>query len=232
MEKHRLQKDDLVRLVLTMADDILAQAASLGDLDAKIGDGDLGVTLTLGFQAVKATLADTTGLSLQDVLSKCAVAFADNAASTFGTLMATMFMSAAKVLGEQSSIGPREGAEMLRAAASGVQKRGKAELGDKTVLDALIPATQAFEEATRQDTALLECVEAALSEAEQGAERTIRMRARTGRSEWLGERTVGVKDPGAAALVVLLRAATRFIRSEICADRPVEGSEQFGSEYA
>jgi dihydroxyacetone kinase phosphoprotein-dependent L subunit len=212
MTDKRIRKDDLVQLILAIADDMISESESLGDLDAQIGDGDLGVTLTLGFQAIKEALEDTKDLDLRGVLSRSGMAFADHAASTFGTLMATMFMGAARVVKGKEAIGPQEGAEMLRAAADGVKKRGKAELGDKTVLDALVPAAGAFEQAAARDESLLQCVEAAVAAAERGAAATVGMRARAGRSGWLGDRTVGVKDPGAAAFVVLMQTVADFMR--------------------
>jgi dihydroxyacetone kinase phosphoprotein-dependent L subunit len=209
--KERLTKQEVVELLFAVADDTIAASDTLRDLDAQIGDGDLGVTMTLGFRAIKLALEDVADADLRAVFSKCATAFADNAASTFGTLMATMFLGAARVVKGKEAIGPTEGAEALRAAANGVQQRGKAELGDKTVLDALFPAANAFEQAASQGLPLAQCMEAALLAAEQGAEQTVNMRARAGRSGWLGDRTVGVKDPGAAALVLLLQSAVRFV---------------------
>jgi dihydroxyacetone kinase len=101
---------------------------------------------------------------------------------------------------------------MLQAAVEGVEQRGKAHLGDKTMLDALIPASQALNKAAAEGKMLPDCMGAALEAAKVGAEETKKLRSKAGRSEWMGDRTIGVKDAGAAAMVILLEAATGFIK--------------------
>lgn len=210
--QEKLSREALVRLIFNLADDVIAAKDRLTELDAVIGDGDLGVTMTLGFNAVKASLEPLNPNRLQEVLRVAGMAFADKAASTFGTLVSTMFMKAGDAVKDQEAIGAAEVAAMLEAAANGVQKRGKAKLGDKTVLDALIPAAEAARLATEEGRTLSYCIEAALAAAQAGAENTVAMRSQAGRSIWFGDRTVGVKDPGAAALVVMLQSVARSIR--------------------
>lgn len=209
--KEMLSKDDLVQLILTLAEDVIASKDQLTELDSAIGDGDLGVTMTLGFRAIQDALKESQDLDLQGVLSKCGMAFADHAASTFGALMSTMFSRAGRAVKGLENIGAAEAAAMLRSAVEGVQQRGKAAPGDKTVLDAMIPASQAFDQAASSGQSLPACLATALQAAQQGAEATIGMRSHAGRSGWLGERTVGVKDPGAAAFVIILESACKFV---------------------
>jgi len=208
-----ITKDDLVKLIQAMAEDMIAAKDILNELDGAIGDGDLGITMTLGFQAIRKQLSTCQYEDMQSVLSDCGMAFADNAASTFGALMATMFTRAARIMKEKTAIGPEEGAAILKAAMEGVQKRGGAALGDKTILDALIPASEAFEKSSLSSQSLLTCLEAGLKAAQIGVEQTTQMRAKAGRSGWLGDRTVGARDPGAAAFVMLLESATNFIKN-------------------
>jgi len=211
--KENLTKEDLIQLILALAKDVIAVKDQLTELDAVIGDGDLGVTMTLGFNAVKESLGNANPSSPQEVLKASGMAFADKAASTFGTLVAAMLMRAAEVIKGKDLIGAVEVALMLRAAAEGVQRRGKAKLGDKTVLDALFPAAEAAEKAAIAGKTLSDCLDAALAAAKQGAENTVNMRSQAGRSSWFGDRTVGVKDPGAAALVIMLESVARGARS-------------------
>ena len=211
--KEKISKEELVQLILTLANDVIAAKDQLTDLDAVIGDGDLGVTMTLGFNAVKESLGRTNPSNPQEVLKAGGMAFADNAASTFGTLVSAMFMRAGGAVKDKEAIGAAEIAAMVRAAAEGVQRRGKAKLGDKTVLDALFPAAEAAEQAVKEGKTLSDCLDAALAAAKQGAENTVNMRAQAGRSSWFGDRTVGVKDPGAAALVIMLESLARSVRS-------------------
>jgi dihydroxyacetone kinase phosphoprotein-dependent L subunit len=211
--KERLSAQELSQLILTLADVLIAAKDQLTDLDAVIGDGDLGVTMTLGFNAVKESLGSLNPNSLQEVLRAAGMAFADKAASTFGTLVSAMFMRAGDAVKGKESIEGADVAAMLRAAAEGVQRRGKAKLGDKTVLDALFPAAEAAEQAVKQGKTLLDCLDAALAAAKRGAENTVNMRSQAGRSSWFADRTVGVKDPGAAALVIMLESVVRSVRS-------------------
>ncbi|MGD0805358.1 MAG: dihydroxyacetone kinase subunit DhaL [Candidatus Bathyarchaeia archaeon] len=211
--KTTLTKDDLVALLNMVSDEMIASKEQLCELDSVIGDGDLGVTVTLGFNAVKKTLQGAGSQDIQGVLTSCGVAFADNAASTFGALMSTMMIRAGRAVKEKNQIGQAEAIMMIRAAVEGVEYRGKAHIGDKTLLDALVPASQAFDKAAGEGFSLPDCMQAALEAARKGAEETTKLRSKAGRSEWLGDRTIGAKDPGAAAIVVLLEAATSFIKN-------------------
>ena len=98
MAKDRLTKDELIQLILAMADDVVAAKDQLTELDSVIGDGDLGVTMTLGFNEVKNKLSNPSALRLEQVLKNAGMAFADKAASTFGTLVSTMFMKAGEAM--------------------------------------------------------------------------------------------------------------------------------------
>ncbi len=210
--KNTLAKEDLAALILHVSDQMIASKDQLGELDAIIGDGDLGVTVTLGFTAVKRSVQTGGHADMQALLSGCGVAFADNAASTFGALMSTMFTRSGRAIKGMERIGPAELAAMLRAATEGVEQRGKAHLGDKTMLDALIPASQALEKAAAEGNTLSQCMDAALDAARRGAEETTKLRSKAGRSEWMGDRTIGVKDAGATAMVMLIEAATQYIK--------------------
>ncbi len=207
----RIAKGELGQLILDLASDMIAAKDNLNTLDGAIGDGDLGITMTLGFKAIEQQINARPYEDMQALLADCGTAFADHAASTFGALMATMFNRAARVMKGKTTIGPKEGAAILKAAAEGVQKRGGANLGDKTILDALIPAADAFEQASVAGQPLPACFEAALNAAQAGAEATMQLRSRAGRAGWLGDRTVGARDPGAAAFVLMLESARNFI---------------------
>lgn len=184
--KEELSREELIQLILTLANDVITAKGQLTDLDALIGDGDLGVTMTLGFNAVKESLGSLNPSSLQEVLRAAGMAFADKAASTFGTLVSAMFMRAGDAVKGRDAIKGADVAAMLRAAAEQAVKDGKT---------------------------LLDCLDAALEVAKQGAENTVNMRSQAGRSSWFGDRTVGTKDPGAAALVIMLESVVRSVRS-------------------
>jgi len=141
--KQTLTQPDVLAALRKQAEDLTARADDLRELDAAIGDGDLGITVTIGFQAVCETLLGIEGADLSTLLMRSGMAFNRKAASTFGALYATMMMRAARVAKGVEAIGASEFGAMLSAAVEGVQERGKAQRGDKTMLDALIPAAEA-----------------------------------------------------------------------------------------
>jgi len=209
--KTTLTKEALSELLLAVSDAMIESKEKLGELDSVIGDGDLGVTVFLGFNAVKKSVNEGNYGDIQGLLQGCGMAFAENAASTFGAVMSTMFLRAGRVVKGKTKIEVADAASMLQAAVEGVQQRGKAKQGDKTLLDALIPASQALTEAASMGLSLPECMNAALNEAKIGAETAIMLKSRAGRSEWMGDRTIGVRDAGAEAMVILLETTTNFI---------------------
>ena len=206
-----LTRDGLADLITYVSEAMMASKDSLCELDSIIGDGDLGVTCTLGFGAVKKCAQTGGQADVQALLLGCGMAFADNAASTFGSLMSTMFIRAGRAVKGKTEIWPSEAAAMLQSAVEGIEQRGKAQLGDKTMLDSLIPASLALTKAAAEGHTLPDCLAAACDAAKAGAEETISLRSRAGRSEWMGDRTVGVKDAGAVAVVLLIEAAQRFV---------------------
>jgi phosphoenolpyruvate---glycerone phosphotransferase subunit DhaL len=211
--KATLTTADISAALLKMADDVTAQAEALRELDAAIGDGDLGITMTIGFQAVREALPALAGGDIGTLLMKSGMAFNRKAASTFGALYATMMMSAAKVSKGLATVGLAEVAAMFAAAAAGVRERGKANLGDKTLLDALIPAAETLAAAQAEGATLAAALDRAASAAEQGAVATKQLKSRMGRSSWFAERTQGIQDPGATAIAMMVRSLSAFVQA-------------------
>lgn len=211
--KDVLYAADIRGMLLKLGEDIERAQDELTRLDSAIGDGDLGMTLCIGFREIRKLLDSSGEMSISDTLVKSAEAFSEKAASTFGTLLTAMLSKAGKAAAGCDCVDAAQAGKMLRAAVEIVQKRGKAQLGDKTLLDALIPAAEAVEEAAGQGKSLPQAAEAAVEAAARGAEATVSMKARTGRSGYLGERTVGQKDPGAAAVVIILKSFQDYGRA-------------------
>lgn len=209
--KRSLGRDDLVAALYKMADDLTAQAEQLRELDAAIGDGDLGITVTLGFAAFTEALESFADQDIATILMRAGMAFNRKAASTFGALFATMAMRAAREAKGIEEIGVPELARMLAAAAEGVRERGKADVGDKTMLDALVPAAEALQKAVEEGLALDEALVRAVRAAEQGVQATIEMKSKAGRASWFAERTQGVQDPGATAVLMMLRSLHEYV---------------------
>src|ERR1700730_1323610 len=159
----------------SVADDIIAAQAELNSLDAVAGDGDLGLTMTTAAEAVKALLPELEGLDLAAALKRCGAELARNAPSPSGTLFATAFLRAGTATAQDSASGEAPVATLARlvtAAVEGIQQRGKAKPGDKTLLDALIPASEALVRASDLALDLQVALQQAADAARTGAEET------------------------------------------------------------
>lgn len=211
--KEKLAGADVAAALEKMAQDMAGQAEQLRQLDAAIGDGDLGITMTIGFEALVGELRQLAGSDVSTLLMKSGMAFNRKAASTFGALFATMMMGAAKAIKGKEEIGTPELAGMLAAAAEGVKARGKAQVGDKTLLDALVPAAEELKAAAEAGAALPDALQRATKAAETGMLATAGMKSKVGRASWFAERTEGVQDPGATAVYLMLRSLTEFVQN-------------------
>jgi len=177
----------------------------LTELDQAVGDGDLGVTAIKLAEALE-TAADPGGADLGKFLAQTGMALNRAAPSTMGTLMATALMQAGKKVVGKDSLSAADLAQLLGAATEGVRTRGKANLGDKTLLDALQPASDAFSSALSEGKSLPAAAEAMLAAARDGRDRVTPLRNRVGRASWLGERSEGKVDPGCGFAVIVLGA--------------------------
>jgi dihydroxyacetone kinase len=183
-----------------------SQSEYLTSLDQAVGDGDLGITLSkiaaaLSEYAVTAPVDD-----LGKFLANAGMAANRVGSSTMGTLLATALMRAGKEVKGQSELTQANLVAMLNAADVGMQERGKASLGDKTVIDALHPAAEAFTAAISSGAGLKEAGLKMVAAAKAGRDAVTPLRSRIGRAAWVGGRTVGQVDPGCATLVIILQA--------------------------
>jgi dihydroxyacetone kinase len=185
---------------------LVAQEAYLTSLDQQMGDGDLGITLSkigLALQEFAATtpVEDDIG----KWLGRAGMAANKAGSSSFGTLLATALMRGGKAVTGKVALTGEDLAAMFAAADAGVQERGKAQPGDKTVIDAMHPAAEAFISAIHAGQTLRAAGQSALAAAEAGRDSVTPLRSRIGRASWVGERTEGKVDPGCEAFVVMLR---------------------------
>jgi dihydroxyacetone kinase-like protein len=194
---------DVAGAVRAIAAVVAEHRVELIQLDRAIGDGDHGENLDRGFKAVVAKLDESTPDTPGGVLKLVATTLISKVGGAAGPLYGTAFLRAATAVGDVTDLGPAEVLEGLRAALGGVVARGKAEVGDKTMVDALDPAVQAAEKAGDSVAGLLA---AAADAAAVGAESTVPLVARKGRASYLGERSAGHLDPGARSTTLLLRS--------------------------
>jgi dihydroxyacetone kinase phosphoprotein-dependent L subunit len=205
--------DEVLGIFKTISKEVVPQADTLRELDAKIGDGDLGITVTRGMEAVIAGLKELEGTPVSNQLARSGMAFNRAAASTFGVLFATAMMRGGAAVKDREDVGASDVAAIGQAAMKGLMDRGKAKIGDKTLLDALAPAIEAFDKANAAGKSLREATGAAVAACETGTTATIEMQSRVSRAGWMGERSIGVQDPGATAVLFMLQAAQSWVNA-------------------
>jgi dihydroxyacetone kinase-like protein len=182
----------------------------LTKLDSEIGDGDHGNNMHRGFQAALERIDGADPSSPADALKAVSMALVSKVGGAAGPLYGTAFLRASSALQEKEEVSAEDAAEALEAALGGVKQRGKAELGDKTIVDALEPAVEAAKEAASNGS-VAEVFRAAADAAKEGAESTVPLTARKGRASYLGARAEGHQDPGATSTYFLLDAAARAL---------------------
>lgn len=180
---------------------------TLTELDAAIGDADHGANMDRGMTAVLAMLDAEAPGTPADLLKRTGMTLVGKVGGASGPLYGTAFLRMAAAAGGADVLDAQGFAKVLRAGLDGVVARGKAEAGDKTMVDALAPAVDALDGALGAGQPLGEAVRAAVRAAEQGRDATIPLVARKGRASYLGERSAGHQDPGATSVTLLLTAA-------------------------
>jgi len=206
MSNLQLSGLDLCGVFEAMAHDMKAHLEELRDLDAALGDGDLGITMELA----SAVLGDAKDAGPADDVGALLVGLGlrinKASPSTFGTLLASAFISAGAAVRGKPAVGAEDLTTMGSAAIEGIKRRGKAEVGDKTMLDSLVPAVEAYEDELNKGAELAQALQAAVAASERGMLATSAMTARHGRGSWRREESVGVRDGGATALHYLIQS--------------------------
>ncbi len=212
MAHETLRAEELIGLFQSWRDLFAAERDFLIALDGKVGDSDLGITMAKSFAAAAEVVsAEGAGAGLSKLLRAAGAIMAKTAPSTMGTLTATGFLRGSKALEGKDAIGTAEAAAFWRAYATGVAERGKAKLGDKTLLDVLDPVAGVLESQAAAGAALSPAMKAAAAEAEAALERTKTMLAQHGKAAAFQEKTVGLQDAGATVGMMLVRRMSAFI---------------------
>ena len=196
------------RWIELAAADVAQQRDYLVDLDRAIGDGDHGENMDRGFKAALEALGQAQPASVAEVLKTVAKTLMSTVGGAAGPLYGTAFLRASKAAGEGDLDGAGVAA-VIAGALDGIQARGKATTGEKTMVDAWTPALEAARAAAESGSDPAAVLEAAATAAEAGAAATEPMRATKGRASYLGERSIGHLDPGAVSTSLILRAAVR-----------------------
>lgn len=201
-----IQGSDVVAAVLRASQMLVDQADYLTSLDQAMGDGDLGITMgKIGTAMLDYANATEIG-DIGRYLYQLGTVMNRAAPSTMGTLLAGGLMDAGKAVRNKTALEPADVVAIFQAVDAGIRSRGRANLGDKTIVDALHPASEAFAAAVQHGATLEEAAGAALAAAKAGRDRVTPLRSKVGRASWVGERTEGKVDAGCAMAVLLLQA--------------------------
>jgi len=210
--KDAVSAQDVLRWLNALQKVFAENRQQLTDLDAAVGDGDFGISLDRGFTAVQAELSANPPADLRAVFQKVANVLIKTMGGSSGPLFGTFFLRAGAACAEKSELAPADVVALFQAGVDGLQQRGKATLGDKTMMDAWLPAVDAMRGALEAGSGLTEILERGAAAAEAGVQATIKMQARKGRGSYLGERSIGHQDAGATATYMLFKAAQEVWR--------------------
>lgn len=201
-----MTKEQIVKWLQAIGHVMEANKEFLTQLDAAIGDADHGINMERGFKKVNSQLSTVADKDIGSIFKSTGMALISSVGGASGPLYGTLFLRAGTVASGKHELNTTELAGVLKAGLSGVIERGKAQVGDKTMVDALTPAVKAFEQAAEDGVGIAEALGQTVAAAEQGMKDTISLIARKGRASYLGERAIGHQDPGATSVYLIIKA--------------------------
>ena len=206
-----VNRDNLIAWIEALAQVYAENKQYLTQLDSAIGDADHGINMDRGFTAVKADLAKTNPQDVSAVLKTAAMSLIRTVGGASGPLYGTFFMRASAVCANKTELNEADVVAMFEAGLEGILQRGKAELNDKTMVDAQTPALNAMKQALADGADLKTILQKGTAAAEEGMKNTIPLQARKGRASYLGERSIGHQDPGATSSYLMLKTAADIL---------------------
>lgn len=202
-----ITRDDTLNWVKSIASVIGENSAYLTQLDAAIGDADHGANMDRGFKAVMNKMPEISDKDIGTIFKTVGMTLISTVGGAGGPLYGTFFLQIGMKTAGKMELSLADWSEALDAALNGVIMRGKAELGDKTMVDALTPATAALRQSISESQPINKALDLSAEAAKKGMEGTIPLVARKGRASYLGERSAGHQDPGATSSFLILKAA-------------------------
>ena len=203
-----ISRDQFVMWIKSFADVIAENKEYLTELDSAIGDADHGINMNRGFQAVLTKLPAFANQDIGSISKNVGMVLISTVGGASGPLYGTFFIQVGKETAGKLELTLNDWVIALESAVNGVMLRGKANLGDKTMLDSLIPGLNALKECSVAGTSMADALSASEKAAEQGMLSTIPVIAKKGRASYLGERSAGTQDPGATSSYLLLKTAS------------------------
>jgi dihydroxyacetone kinase-like protein len=201
-----LTREQVIRWLNIAGKSLEVNKEALNQLDAAIGDAEHGINMDRGFQKVISQLSSSAEKDIEGIFKSTGMSLISSVGGASGQLYGSFFLKAATAVPGKQELNEDELLAVLRAGLKGVVDRGKAQQGDKTMIDTLIPSVEAFESMIQKGNSMTESLKQAVVAAEKGMEDTIPMVARKGRASYLGERSIGHQDPGATSMYLILKA--------------------------
>jgi dihydroxyacetone kinase-like protein len=205
--RRSLSYEDVLAWVKAYASTIAENKEHLTRLDSAIGDADHGINIDRGMQAALAKLDGVEAADVGALLKTVGMTLVSTVGGAGGPLYGTLFLQMGTATAGKQELEPDDWRAALEAGLAGVQMRGKAEAGDKTMVDALIPGKDAFAQALSEGADFADALRRSATAAEEGMRATVPLVARKGRASYLGERSAGHQDPGATSSYLLLKIA-------------------------
>ena len=207
-------KQQILDWLQAVAQTIAENKDYLTELDAAIGDADHGINMNRGFQKVITQLPQVKTKDIGSILKTVSMTLISSIGGASGPLYGTFFLRASTAVVGKEELTAAELVNLLQAGVAGIMQRGKANLGEKTMLDALSPAVESFTAEVEKGSTIVDAFEQAVQAAQTGMERTIPLIAKKGRASYLGERSIGHQDPGATSSYLILKTLLETITSE------------------
>ncbi len=207
-------KEQILRWLEKTAAVLAENKTYLTELDSAIGDADHGINMDRGFRKVAEKLPTVADQDIGSILRTTGMTLISSVGGASGPLYGTFYMRCGMAVSAREQLDSNELLEMLKAGVAGVVQRGRAEPGDKTMIDAWTPALAAYEVAQENGADLRSALRSAVDACEQGMKDTIPIQARKGRASYLGERSIGHQDPGATSTYLILNALLETIEDD------------------
>ncbi|MEQ8153703.1 MAG: dihydroxyacetone kinase subunit DhaL [Clostridiaceae bacterium] len=200
----RIDTEKVIEILQKVCEKVKEKKGQLTEMDSVTGDGDLGLNMCCGFEAVLQKIKIETRENVGEVLKSAGMEIASHSGGVLGSLYGMAFIEASKIVDDKYEIDIYDFQKMLNAAVEGVKRAGKCNKGDKTMIDAIEPAAEALEMSLKEGRAPLEALKSAVDAAYAGVETTKGFTAKKGRASYQAEKSIGQLDPGAFLSAVIL----------------------------
>jgi len=208
-----IDKTMFLEIINKIADNIISNKDLLNELDMVIGDSDHGSNMARGFSEVKKKIETLKDSDYQTILKSIAMTLISTVGGASGPLYGTAFLKASSVVGGREELDCNDLIKIYEVVIDGIKQRGKSDKGDKTMLDSIIPAYEAFKSSVESGEDLKEASKQAEQAALEGVEYTKTIKALKGRASFLGDRSIGHQDPGATSSHIIIKTIADVVNS-------------------